>query len=732
MTISTNQNQMVDHNAEMSLIDIVAQFYQNKWLFLLITLLTLAMGVFYSSRQAVQYSSDILLQIESKQQTLGRSDAASQMLFGSSSNPTSVQMSLIQSRYILSPVIKSLGLDIVIQPKKRFFWSKKPVITPRQLNVSRFELPQKQLNKKFKLIINKSNTVSLYDSTDHLILQGKVGQLLQNSAQNMLIKVAHNQLPVGTMVYLIKQSDTAVVKSLASRLHIEEKGSKLRISTGIISVSLIGSDPYELVRILNKIGQVAQTKDAEKKAQEASKTLEFLYHQLPLTKGLLQKAETKLNEYRAKSGKIDIKLQTKFLLDQLRALDDKYDALNIKNIDMRQRYTPEHPSLIALKAQMNTLKKQQIILGAQIKKLPASDQVAMNLMRDVEVKQRLYMLLLNKIQELQVIKAGIVSNVHILSYATLPDEHLPRKRIIIYLCSIFIGLLLSSLILLLRKAMNPRVSDPQWVERHFDLANMAIIPYCKQQINNNLAIKNNQAQAILLAHDFPRDLSVESLRSLRTSLQVNLLNAKNNVLAILGVTPGVGKSFVSTNLAYLLAAAGKTVLVIDGDLRKGTIHKYFNAKPDCGLADLLNNTATIQQAIKPTSVSENLYFMPRGSYPDNPSELLMSPRFKELIHLCSTQYDIVVIDTPPVLLVTDAVVISAVAGVNYLVLGAGSHQPKEIEIVLKRLLVGEVTVNGTIFNFHRSERMTSNYGMYYGKYGKYGKYSAYYDDTVRT
>ena len=146
-----------------------------------------------------------------------------------------------------------------------------------------------------------------------------------------------------------------------------------------------------------------------------------------------------------------------------------------------------------------------------------------------------------------------------------------------------------------------------------------------------------------------------------------------------------------------------------------------------GLSEVLNKTTTIGSALIET-VYKNLAFIPRGAYPKDPSELLMSDDFKALMSTLSQQYDVVVIDTAPVLLVTDAVLIGAISATNYLVMGAGAHQPADVEMVLKRLNGSGVQVQGSIFNFYRSETISRSYGQY-GKYGKYNTY--YYDESMK-
>jgi len=232
---------------------------------------------------------------------------------------------------------------------------------------------------------------------------------------------------------------------------------------------------------------------------------------------------------------------------------------------------------------------------------------------------------------------------------------------------------------------------------------------------------------MLLSEAHPRNLTVEALRSLRTNMQVNLATSHNNIFGILGIAPGVGKSFVSVNIAYLMAVTGKRVLLIDADLRKGTIHRYLDLSPSQGLADVLNEKIDVKDAIR-KNVYANLDVIVRGDYPADPSELLMKNNFQQLIQEMSAEYDIVIFDTAPVLMVTDALIVGGFSANNYLILGAGVHEPHDIEIVMNRLSSVGVQLKGSIFNFHRpSSIVQGGYGKYY-KYAYYRGYRSYYAD----
>ena len=711
---------------EIDLAALAHQLWGHKWLLLLTTVIGLTLGVFYAKRQPVQYQTSALLQIDTKGGGAGGAGGVAQQLLGggSAGDSAATQMALIQSPFVLEPVIESLGLNIHILQKPKLLKERLfPWTDKKELSISKFDVPASAINHKFKLEVDKPGHVSLLGADGDVILSGAMGKVLTSNDLQYRLQTKLTSLPEGTQFTLSKHSNTSAVKSLKSALKVEEMTGKGRMGqgTGVLELSLKGGKKEEVLRTLNAIAETARIKDGQKKSEEASQTLAFLHHQLPVTKELLEKAENALNQYRAESGKIDIKLQTQFLLDQLAALDKQLGELRIKAIEMKQQFKKTHPAWIAQEAQVQALKFERTQLEETLKKLPASDQVAVNLMRDVEVKQSLYMLLLNKIQELEVVKAGTISGVRVLSHAALPDRPLPSKAKAIVLGGMMLGFMLGVMIIFVRKLLSPRVDDPHWSERQFNLPNVAIVPYCKEQAQYTMSYESQASTTLpLLAQHQPKNLAIEALRSLRTSLQVSLACANNNIIGILGVAPNVGKTFVSTNLAHLLATAGKRVLLIDTDLRKGALHKTFGFAASPGLADILGKKEPLEQALRSTS-SPNLTVLPRGTYPKDPAELLTSERFKGLVKAFSQQYDIVLFDTAPVLLVTDAVIVGAFCATNYLVVGAGAHSPSEIEMTLKRLGNAGVHVTGSIFNFHKSE-------MKGGYYGKYYNYSYYYHD----
>jgi len=217
----------------------------------------------------------------------------------------------------------------------------------------------------------------------------------------------------------------------------------------------------------------------------------------------------------------------------------------------------------------------------------------------------------------------------------------------------------------------------------------------------------------LLAMSNPADMAIEAIRSLRTSLHFAMMEGSNNRLLMTGPIPGVGKSFLSANLAAVCAQAGQRVVVVDGDMRKGRLHDTFKQTAAGGLSDVLSGQLEATQAVRSGNL-DNLSWVSRGSAPPNPSELLMQPRFTEFLEYLSDEFDLVIIDTPPVLAVTDAAIIGKQVGTTLMVVRFDVNTPKEVDIARTRLASAGVPLKGTILNAMEKKAATS-----YGYYGYY-------------
>lgn len=664
-----------------------------KWLIIVITCSMLVFGFLYAMTRVPQYQSRVLLQVK---HTSGVGSLSSMMpagILGKSNESADVQVALIKSPFILKEALESLGLDIVIQPRYFPFMGAwyarnhdKKLTTPffglhqyawggQQLQIASMKLAREMKDKKFKLIAGEHQDYQIFTPEGNLLATGKVGQLVKSdnkSEYHLELLISSLIANPGTEFFLTKKSMDKVADNMAAQLKITDLGNLYQLDkTGVLEMSLTGTNPQSVVDLLNAIAGTALVKDSEEKTMEAAKTLEFLKKQLPSVKASLNATEAALNAHRMKSGTIDLTIKSKLILMQLASVQKAIEQNNLVRIGALQRYTAKHPFIMALDNKKIALQAELNVLEKQLQTLPATDQVVVNLMRDVKVKSQLYLLLMRKMQELQVTQAGTVSDIRILNLASLPDAPLPAGRFVTILACGLAGFIFSALLILFRQSFRQRVEDPNWLEEHFGIPNFAILPFSKEQNENVKAYHDKTTKNLkLLAQTQPRDLAIEALRSLRTSLQFALIGAKNNIITIMGISPGVGKSFVSANFAYILADAGKRILLIDGDIRKGYLHDYFNKPRAPGLSEAISGAMSIKDIINKTSHT-SLDFISSGKFPPNPSELLLSDQFKGFLDSVSAEYDLIVIDTAPILAVTDGVLIANHAAVNFLLIGGG-------------------------------------------------------------
>ncbi|HEY0916388.1 MAG TPA: polysaccharide biosynthesis tyrosine autokinase, partial [Solimonas sp.] len=472
-----------------------------------------------------------------------------------------------------------------------------------------------------------------------------------------------------------------------------------------------------------------QRQNVERRSAEADQTLTFLKQQLPEIKQRLEVAEAALNGFRLRQGSADLSKETELILQQSVDFETKRFELVQKREEATRRFTTNHPVVQAVDAQLRQIEREQATVNARVKGLPDTQQELLGLARDVEVNTALYTSLLNSSQELQVAKAGTVGNVRIVDYAVRPlGPAKPNRRSVLGL-SVVLGILIGVGIVLIRRAMHQGVEDASEVERVLGLPTYASIPFSDEQRKIIRAIKKEGSGSgqILAAVD-SGNLAVEALRSLRTSLHFALLEAPNNIVMLTGPSPGLGKSFVSINLGAVLAMSRKRVVVVDADLRRGHLHDYVSGKREPGVSDYVAGDVDYDSLLQTTSV-DGLCCIPTGTVPPNPAELLLHERFTELLKRLSAEFDYVLVDTPPVLAVTDAAVIGRLAGCTLLVLKAGEHPMRAIDETARQLRQAGVALRGTIFNQvgMRGGKYGYGYGYGYGySYGyKYGHQYSY-------
>ena len=707
-----------------------------QWkLIALFIILSLVLALLYLRVTPDTYSVDALVQVEdSKGASAALLGDLSQMI--EQKSPAQSEIEILKSRLVLGSVIQALHLDLNISSTEdtlRHRLLKKPHYTTeynpqsvifkdntKQFEVRDFLIPNQFIDKGLTLTFKNRDFFLVDPQNDQIIFTGIINQ--SNSIQNKYgsWKISVLTKDTLTSAYRIhKKSLPAAVNAISSNYTVAERG-KL---TGILGLSYQGQDKEHITKVLNAILAAYSAQNVERRSAETAQTLKFLDEQLPDLKKQLDDAERVFNKFRQQHNTVDVTKESELYLTQSITLETKRIELQQQQADLAAKYTAEHPAMREINAQIAAINKQIGDLNSTLKQLPDIQRQYLQLYREVEVKTQLYTALLNSYQQLRIAKAGEIGNVRIVDTAVEPVEPIKPKKLQVLILAIFFGGFIGTLIALLRNMLRTGIKDSGQIENEFNLPVYATVPRSPIQ-ETRISILKKKKSIPILAVKHNDDIAIESLRSIRTAIHFALVNAKNNIIVIAGPSPEVGKSFISTNLATILAQTNKKVLLIDADMRRGYMHKYFNLDVKPGLSEFLSHQADLNQVVHTTEV-DGLSIITRGKSPANPSEMLGSEQFELLLNQLSQEYDHIIIDTPPVLAVTDAIIISQYAGVNLLVARYAKSQMKELELSLSRFEQANVKVNGFILN--DIQRAGAGYGYGYGYNYSYA-YKANKDD----
>ena len=688
----------------------------------LCVLLSIVCALLYLRTTPDTYAVDALVQVED-------SKGASAALLGDLSSmieqksPAQAEIEILKSRLVLGSVIDHLNLNIRVSGTEDSFWnrliakheydseySSQSVLfkdNQKSFDIRQFDIPQYFQDKNLILKFAQGKYSLTDEETEQVIFSAPLNQVSQLQSEFGMWKVAiFSQDSFDNTYNIEKQSLPAAMKSLTADYSVAERG-KL---TGVLGLNYQGSDKQHITQVLNAILAAYSQQNIERRSAETAQTLKFLENQLPELKQQLDVAEREFNRFRQQFNTVDVTKESELYLTQGITLETQKAQLEQQVAEAAAKYTNEHPVMQQMNAQLGAINKRIAELDGTLKRLPELQRQYLQLFREVEVKQQLYTGLLNSYQQLRIAKAGEIGNVRIVDTAVEPIEPIKPKKLLILILSVFLGGFLGTLLALLRNMMRSGIKDSTQIENELDLPVYATVPRSPVQ-ESRINILKKKKNIPILAVKNSDDIAIESLRSMRTAIHFALSSARNNLITISGPAPEVGKSFISTNLATILAQSDKRVLIIDADLRRGYLHKYFNLDTQPGLTELLNGQQSLDTVIRPTEVP-GLSVISRGKSPANPSELLSSNQFKNLLEQMSEKFDHVIIDTPPVLAVTDGIIISQYSGVNLVIARYAKTQMKELELTLNRFEQAGVKVNGFILN--DIQRSSAGYGYGYG------------------
>ena len=712
----------------------------------LFAILGLIIGVLYVRYENPTFKSDALIQIDETSQNLSGLGSNIAEILPPDDSSVQAQIELIRSRMVLEPVVDLLHLGIRLNdPAVSKIDRIKNNQTNVQMNtadgvvletsngrvqVSQFNVSEDYLDKPFTLL--RTNTGFVLSNGSEKF-KGQLNKANRFTGKSGLIEIMVNELPTGEHpIDITKQSLQITTDSINSALSVVEKGTK----TGIIELSLLGLNQKQVSLILEHIVQSYSAQNQTRGSEQTIKTLEFMKKQIPALKQKLKESEAIFNKFRENSGTIDVAQEASILLSENAGLDTQISELKLKRADLTTYYTNDHPLVIQINEQLSVLNARKQQIDDTISALPEVQREFLTLSEDVNIDREIYLTILKNYEQLKIVKAGEVSDARIIDLPINTNRTITPKKQLIMMLATLAGALLGVLLVFIMHLLRNVVKNPERIESKTGVPVIATIP--RSAVLSRLST-NKKAAPRMLAHVDNSSLSYEAIKSLRTRLILSMPTVisdsqKAKVLLLTGESPGVGKSFISVNLAEVFAQLNKKVLVIDADMRMGELHKVFGMSQYDGLADylllgdsslqlnqlsksaaaqIMNDVSdfSLENFIHPSGI-EHIDFMPRGKHPSDPESLLISEKFDALLTGLKSQYDYIIIDSPPLLAASDAMVLAQHADKVLMVTRYDASMERQLTYAVKQMHESNIQVDGIILNDVKQGLM-SKYSYHY-------------------
>lgn len=690
---------------EAGLLDVLL----SKWKLVILFAILGTMVGFVAARYARdEFQSTAMLQLDTKNKS-SKAMADIGELFQSQS-PAMTEINLITSLRVLMPVVERLNLQYWAEPISKM---DRLLRKEGRMDLEYFHVPEAMASMEYKWIVRVVDLESyeLESPFGGVLAAGKVGETLRAKvgADTVAVCVKAIYAEPGQRFALSEGSVLGVAEGLRKDIGVAETAK----NSNIIILNYKDRYPDRTAAILNAVAQAYVRQNVEMHSAEAEKTLEFLEEQLPAIKSKLDSSEQLLTNYRNTAGTVDLSMEAKGALERQVELKTSLLELEQMRQEKARLYKAEHPVMQTIIQQQEALRKEINQEHARTKKLPVTQQEVLKLQQDVEINNQMYTSLLNNIQQLRVVRAGEIGNVRIVDPAYVHSKPVGPNRKKIMAMGLGGGIGFCIVLLYLMRMFGARgVVSSSEIERETGVSVYAKVP--KTPIDPKL--KGTRNKRFVLAKADPEDLSIEKLRSLRTSLEFSFVDEGGKVLMVTGIIPGAGKSFVSLNLSYLLAQTGKRVLLIDCDLRKSRL----SHKGEKGVSDVVKKEVALESAL--VDLGEGSFYLPIGTRISNPGELLASRGFAELMEEARQKFDLVILDTPPIALVADAQVLAKLSDFGIMVLEYKRHSMEQIKESLAQLETARLTKKAIVLNKCYSEGLGYGYGYGYG-YGNKYRYS---------
>ncbi len=558
-----------------------------------------------------------------------------------------------------------------------------------------------------------------------------------------------------------------------------------RPQSSILQIYLEDEVPQKGLDFINALIRVYLENDVDVKNNAASNTSDFLDSQLAEITEDLERIETNREQYKVSKGIIDLESESQMVLDRIRDLDAKKaindarlsmigqlkkyivenqnlrdlapasldisDALLIKLINkltelqsqreiIINQSTANDPTLVPINAEIeltrssllenikniekslensaNELKSTLKDNQGRIARIPTTQRELLEIERKFRIQENLYVFLLQKHAELAISLAATESDTRLIDTARVlpgPISPVPQRA---YSIALLLALIIPVLIIITIEKLNDKIENIAQIRKLTAIPLLGVVRY-------------NRHATQLVSIEKPRSSIAEEYRSIRTNLQFFNQGQSAGVTMITSSIGTEGKTFTAMNLAAVMAASGERVVLIGLDMRKPRIVEQFNITNDVGSSNYLSRNADIDEILHPSGYLDTLYIIPSGPNPPNPSELIMSDRMDEMIQELKTRFDKIVIDTPPIGLVSDGLILAKHADSTLYVVREGVTHKDHLQHINELYKTGQLKNTAIVFNAVRKNRAGygahASYGYGYGYvYG--AEYGNYFDD----
>ncbi|MFM9427800.1 tyrosine-protein kinase Etk/Wzc [Variovorax sp. GrIS 2.14] len=696
--------------------------FDHKWLISGVVAFALLVGLVYVTLATPIYRANLLIQIEDSAPDSKSFLNETTGLF-EVKTPLTGELQVLGSRMVLNAAADQADLQVSAQPRylpivgawlaRHDVGLSMPILGgyvtgAERIDVTRFNVPPSlEDTGPFIVTTQGGGRYTVRHEMLEAPLNGVLGQPLRYTLSDGVLDIQLSQLagrPGAKFTVFVSSRDRAI-EQLQGRLQLVEQGRQ----SNVIGVSLEDSNRLRLARVLDAIGDQYVRQNMARKSAEAEKTLAFLDAQLPTFENQLKTSEDAFARFRNQNGTIAFDEEAKVWLKKTADLQSSLLDLQQKRREAEPTFSDQSSKVQTLDKQIGAVQSELGSINTRIAGMPNIQRDALRLEREVRVNSALYQSMQNNALQMRLLKEGKIGNVRLLDKAAVSKVPVKPQKILVLTFALMLGILVGPAIALIRTRSRPGVHSPKDIELHTGLEVYAVVPHSPEQTlldqGDNKATANN-----LLADIYPHSYPVETLRGLRVSLKIAMAEASNNRILVTGATPGIGKSFIASNFALLLAQTGKRVLLINADLRKREPRGIFGLKQEGGLSELLSGKLRMQESIH-AQVRPNLDVLTTGQLPRMPADMLESKAFILALDMLSSRYDHLVIDTAPVLVAADAAAVAPACGVVLLVARADKTKLEELNESVRRLAQAGTPINGVLFNgMNFNRRYNGDYG----------------------